>query len=407
MSTDESKFSGITTKLGLSPKEAPQMVANRQGKLFIGIPKEKTFQEHRISLTPGDVKVLVENGHKVLIETGAGKASFYKDNDFAESGAIISYDTKEVFQADVILKVAPPTLEEIDMLKMDQTLFSPIHLPTLKREYMQQLMAKKVTAIAYEYLKDLAGSYPFVRSMSEIAGNSVILIAAEHLSNIKQGKGLLLGGIAGVPPSKVVILGAGVVGTYAAQAAIGLGAQVTVFDNNVYKLMRLQTHLGLRVFTSVLSPAILDAELKNADVVIGAIHSGHGRTPVIITEEMVMNMKAGSIIVDVSIDQGGCFETSEVTTHDKPTFVKHDVIHYCVPNIASRVSRTASQAISNILTPLLIRCQELGGMRNLIYEDSGTRHGAYMYKGNLINEYLAGRFTLKYTNLELLFASNL
>jgi len=404
---DQSKFSGITTKLGLSPLEQPTMVGQQQGKLFIGIPKEKTFQEHRVSLTPSDVKVLVANGHKVLIESGAGKESFYKDHDFSESGAVISYDTKEVFQADVILKVAPPTVDEIEMLKMDQTLFSPIHLPTLKKEYILKLMSKKVTAIAYEYLKDIAGSYPFVRSMSEIAGSSVILIAAEYLSNIKQGKGLLLGGIAGVPPSKVVILGAGVVGTYAAQAAIGLGAQVTVFDNNVYKLMRLHTHLGFRVFTSVLSPTVLTTELRNADVVIGAIHSGAANTPMIVTEEMVMNMKPGSIIIDVSIDQGGTFETSEITTHDKPTFVKHDVIHYCVPNIASRVSRTASQAISNILTPLLLRCQESGGIRNLLYEDFGTRHGAYMYKGNLINEYLAQKFKLKHTNLDLLFASNL
>jgi alanine dehydrogenase len=243
--------------------------------------------------------------------------------------------------------------------------------------------------------------------MSEIAGSSVILIAAEYLSNSKQGKGLLLGGIAGVPPSKVVILGAGVVGMYAAQAAIGLGASVTVFDNNIYKLMRLQSHLGFRVFTSVISPAILDKEMKNADVVIGAIHSGSGQTPLIVSEEMVSHMKPGSVIIDVSIDQGGCFETSEITTHDKPIFVKHDVIHYCVPNIASRVSRTASQAISNILSPLILRTQELGGIKNLLHEDAGFRHGAYIYKGNLVNVHLSEKFKIKMSNLELLFSSNL
>ena len=310
--SEQSKFFGITTKLGLSPLELLQTVGSKNSSLFIGMPKEKTFQEHRVSLTPYDVKILVENGHRIIIETGAGKESYYKDHDFSEAGAEISYSTEEVFQADILLKVAPPTLDEIQLLKNDQTLFSPLHLPTLDKEYIVKLMSKKITAIAYEYLKDVAGSYPFVRSMSEIAGSSVILIAAEYLSNTKQGKGLLLGGIAGVPPSKVVILGAGVVGTYAAQAAIGLGASVTVFDNNIYKLMRLQSHIGFRVFTSVISPAILDKEMKNADVVIGAIHSGQGRTQMIVSEEMVSHMKPGSVIVDVSIDQGGCFETSEI-----------------------------------------------------------------------------------------------
>ena len=405
--SDSSKYAGITTKLGLAPMEATQMVGNKRGGLFIGMPKEKTFQEHRVSLTPYDVKILCDNGHRVIIEKGAGKESYYKDHDYSEAGAEITENVKEVFQADILLKVAPPTLDEIDLLKHDQTLFSPIHLPTLNKENIIKLMNKKITAIAYEYLKDIAGSYPFVRSMSEIAGSSVILIAAEYLSNSKQGKGLLLGGIAGVPPSKVVILGAGVVGMYAAQAAIGLGASVTVFDNNIYKLMRLQSHLGFRVFTSVISPAILDKEMKNADVVIGAIHSGWGQTPLIVSEEMVSHMKPGSVIIDVSIDQGGCFETSEITTHDKPVFVKHDVIHYCVPNIASRVSRTASQAISNILSPLLLRTQELGGIKNLLHEDVGFRHGAYIYRGNLVNSHLSEKFKIKMTNLELLFASNL
>lgn len=404
--SEQSKFFGITTKLGLSPLELLQTVGSKNSSLFIGMPKEKTFQEHRVSLTPYDVKILVDNGHRIIIETGAGKESYYKDHDFSEAGAQISYSTEEVFQADILLKVAPPTIDEIQLLKNDQTLFSPLHLPTLAKEYIVKLMSKKITAVAYEYLKDVAGSYPFVRSMSEIAGSSVILIAAEYLSNTKHGKGLLLGGIAGVPPSKVVILGAGVVGTYAAQAAIGLGASVTVFDNNIYKLMRLQSHLGFRVFTSVISPAILDKEMKNADVVIGAIHSGQGRTQMIVSEEMVSHMKPGSVIVDVSIDQGGCFETSEITSHDQPTFIKHDVIHYCVPNIASRVSRTATQAISNILCPLLLRSHELGGVRNLLLEDSGVRHGAYIYKGNLINEYLSKKFDIKLTNLELLFSRN-
>lgn len=403
----QEKFSGLTSKLGLEPKEATQQIQKGSDKLFIGIPKERTFQEHRVCLTPENVRILVNNGHHLVVETGAGNEAFFKDRDYSEAGAQIAYSMKEVYEAEIIMKVTPPTLEEIELMKPGSVLFSPIHLPTLKEEIIQKLMAKKITAIAFEYLKDVAGSYPFVRSMSEIAGSSVILIAAEYLSNISQGKGMLLGGIAGVPPSKVVILGAGVVGTYAAKAAIGLGAQVTVFDNNVYKLMRLQSHLGVRVFTSVLSPAILDAELKTADVLIGAIHSGSGRTLILVTEEMVSHMKPGSVVIDVSIDQGGCIETSEVTTHNNPIVIKNDVIHYGVPNIPSRVSRTASEAISNILTPILINAQKLGGIKNLISQDNGTRHGVYIYGGSMVNVYLAERFGIKMSNLDILFSKDL
>jgi alanine dehydrogenase len=242
--------------------------------------------------------------------------------------------------------------------------------------------------------------------MSEIAGNSVILIAAEYLSNANNGKGILLGGISGVPPAKVVILGAGAVGTYAARAALGLGAVVSVFDNNVYKLQRMQERIGVRFFTSTISNETLEQELKTADVAIGAIHSKKGRTPVIVTEDMVSNMKAGSVLIDVSIDQGGCFETSNITNHASPTFKKYDVTHYCVPNIPSRVSRTASHAFSNILTPILIHCSELGGINGLIYEDAGIRGGIYLYKGNVTNEHIGNLFQMKSTNLELLFASN-
>jgi alanine dehydrogenase len=291
-------------------------------------------------------------------------------------------------------------------MQLDQTLISPIHLPTIKREQIQKLAEKRITALAFEYIKDYAGFYPFVRAMSEIAGNSVILIAAEYLSNANNGKGILLGGISGVPPAKVVILGAGAVGTYAARAALGLGAVVSVFDNNVYKLQRMQERIGVRFFTSTISSETLEQELKTADVAIGAIHSKKGRTPVIVTEDMVSNMKAGSVLIDVSIDQGGCFETSNITNHASPTFKKYDVTHYCVPNIPSRVSRTASHAFSNILTPILIHCSELGGINGLIYEDAGIRGGIYLYKGNVTNEHIGNLFQMKSTNLELLFASN-
>lgn len=407
MSEKKKDFEGIVSKLGLQPMEAPSMVAMRKAKLFIGIPKEKSFQEHRIGLTPESVKTLVANGHRILIERGAGNDSHFSDNDYSEAGAEITDNTEEVFKADTVIKIAPVLIEEIEMMQLNQTLISPIHLPTLKKEYIQLLMKKKVTALAYEYTNDDAGRFPFVRAMSEIAGNSVILLAAEFLSNANEGKGILLGGISGVPPAKVVILGAGVVGVFAARAAIGLGAIISVFDNNVFKLQRLQEKINSRVFTSTISPVILEQELESADVAIGAIHSKQGRTPVIVTEEMVAKMKPGSVVIDVSIDQGGCFETSQVTSHAEPTFKKYDVTHYCVPNIPSRVSRTASYAFSNILTPILLRCGEVSGMKNLIYEDKGIRSGIYMYKGNLTNENLASMFNIKSSNLELLFATNL
>ena len=352
------------------------------------------------------MRTLVANGHRILIESNAGKESHFSDNDYSEAGAEISGSREEVFKADMIVKIAPPSLEDIALMQWNQTLVSPIHLPTMQREYLTKLIDKKITALAFEYTKDEAGFFPFVRSMSEIAGNSSILIAAEYLSNANNGKGILLGGVSGVPPAKVVILGAGAVGTYAARAALGLGAVVSVFDNNVYKLQRLQERINARVFTSIISPNILEEELKTADVAIGAIHSKKGRTPVVVTEEMVSRMRSGSVIVDISIDQGGCFETSSITTHSKPTFKKYDVTHYCVPNIGSRVSRTASYAFSNILMPILLHCGELNGIKGLIFEDAGIRNGIYIYNGNLTNEHLSKLFNIKNTNLELLFAVN-
>jgi len=360
-----------------------------------------------VPLTPESVEILAKNGHRVLIETKAGEGAHFYDNDYSEAGADIAYDNEKVFEADIICKVAPPSNQEIEMLKMQQMLVSPIHLPTLKENYVRKLMNKKITALAFEYIKDDSDSFPFVRSMSEIAGSTSILLAAEYLSETVLGKGLLLGGISGVPPADVVILGAGVVGEFATRTALGLGAQVKVFDNNMYKLMRLQNDLGRRVYTSIIYPKLLAEALKSADVVVGAIHSPSGRSPVIVSEEMVAAMKAGSIIMDVSIDQGGIFETSELTSHADPTFKKFDVIHYCVPNIASRVARTASYAISNILTVNLLKASRMGGFEKLLRYDINTRHGVYLFRGCLTNEYLSQKFNIKFTDLELLFTANI
>jgi alanine dehydrogenase len=376
--------------------------------LKIGIPKEKSFQENRVALTPEAVSILVNNGHEVVIESKAGEGGHFYDTDYAEAGAQIALSPEEVFKSEIIIKVAPLTNEELEWLKAGQVIISAIHLPTLKSEHLEKLVQKKVTALAFEYIKDSSNTFPIVRSMSEIAGNASILIASEILSSSQSGKGTLLGGITGVPPAKVVILGAGVVGEYASRTALGLGAEVKVFDNSTYKLMRLQNNIGVRVFTSIVHPDILLHELRTADVAIGSIHSESGRAAMVVTEEMVQLMKSGSVIVDVSIDQGGCFETSELTTHKKPTFKKYDVTHYCVPNIASRFARTASYAISNVLTPKLLRAGQEGGLDKLLWSNDGTRHGIYIYKGSITNRYLSEKFGLKFTDLGLLFtASNM
>ena len=400
-----SKRPYISPSFSYVPLEETLEILPKKKKLFIGIPKETSFQENRIALTPEAVSVLVNNGHQVAVEHCAGEGSFYFDSDYSEAGARIVYDKQELYKATMIIKSAPISEEEALLLQPNQVVISPIHLPFLKSEMMEHLMQKKIIAIAFESIKDDSGTYPVVRSMSEIAGNSAILTAAKYLSNVHNGKGILLGGISGVPPARVLIIGAGVVGEFAARTALGLGASVKVFDNSIYRLMRLQNNVGRRLFTSVIEPVTLAEELCSADVAVGALKPVNGITPMVVAEDMVRNMKAGSVIVDVSIDRGGCFETSKVTSHENPVFRKYDVIHYCVPNIASGVSRTASRAISNILMPIVLQCGEMSGAEGLIQAKSGIRKGVYLYKGCVTNPSLAKRFSLKYTDLDLLLAS--
>lgn len=402
----KSVASELASQAGIQVLEQRLELSQKKQSLYIGIPKENSFYENRVPLTPESVEALTNNGMRIVIESRAGDASRFSDKDFSEAGARIVYDKQEVYKADILLKVAPPTMDDIDLIRTHQILISPLHLPTLKPEIISTLISKKVTALAFEYLKDESNTYAFVRCMSEIAGSSSILIASELLADSIHGRGNLLGGLSGIPPTQILILGAGVVGEFATRAALGLGATVKIYDFNVYKISRLQNNIGTRVYTSTINPKTLLKDIRTADVVVGAIHSETGRTPVIVTESMVMEMKPGSVIVDVSIDQGGCIETSEVTSHAKPTFIKHDVIHYCVPNIPSRVPRTASYAISNIVANTIMKFQEFGGLDSLIAMSEGIRHGIYIYKGHLTNEYLSQRFELKYTNINLLLASN-
>ena len=385
----------------LLPQEEKLEIGKHKSELFIGIPKETSYQERRICLTPDAVSSLVSHGHRVMIESDAGKNASFSDKEYSDAGAEITKDTKKVFSCPIILKVEPPTLEEIEMMNSDAILISAIQLKTQKKDYFEALAKKKITSLAFEFIKDSDGSYPAVKSLSEIAGTASVLIAAELMINNNDGKGLLLGNITGVPPTEIVILGAGTVAEYAVRTALSLGANVKVFDNSITKLRRLQNTLNQRIFTSTIHDKALLKALRRCDVAIGALR-GKNRTPVVVTETMVEHMKKGAVIVDVSIDSGGCFETSEITTHENPTFVKNNIIHYCVPNIPSRYSKTASISISNIITPTLINIAEDGGIEAAIRCNRGLKNGIYFYHGILTNKSIADWFQLEHRDINLI-----
>lgn len=393
------------TKGAFAPQESMLEVARKKGKLFIGIPKEIAFQENRVPLVPDAVALLVNNGHRIVVETGAGKAANFEDTDYSEAGAEIVMSAEDVYKADLIIKIAPPTLEEIELMQPKQTLFSALQWTVQPEDFLKKLVAKKLNCVAFDLITDEAGIYPVIRAMGEIAGGASILIAAELLSNVNNGVGTILGGISGISPTEVVIIGAGTVGEFAARTALGLGATVKVFDNSTSRLRRLQSQLGTRIFTSVIVPKVLEKNLKSADVAIGALRATKGRTPCIVTERMVAEMKTGSVIIDVSIDQGGVFETSQITNHTKPVFRKHGVIHYCVPNIASRVARTASYAFSSIFSQIILNVGDEGGFDGLVRKDAGVRNGVYIYNGILTNQYLGEAFNLPFKDINLLMAA--
>ena len=395
----------ISSSFSYETQEEVLDIPHRSKPLLIGIPKEIAFQENRIGLIPDAVGVLIANGHEVMVESGAGDGSRYTDHDYAEAGARIVFEKEEVYKCPILVKTAPPVEADLPFLQMHQIIISPLHLSALKKELVEKLMAKKITALAIENIKDENQNYPILRSMGEIAGSAVMLIAGQYLSNFNQGKGILLGGISGVPPTKVVIIGADIIGEFATRNALALGASVKVFDNNVSRLQRLQNNLGQRVWTSVIEPKILAKQLKTCEVAVGALRNDTGRSPIVVTEEMVAAMRPGSIIIDVAIDRGGCFETSELTNHEHPVITKHNVIHYGVPNIPSGFARTASQAISNVLMPLLIQVGDQGGLEEIIWQQVHMREGIYLYKGALTDFYISAKFKLKFTDLNLLIAS--
>lgn len=389
------------SKQQLLPQEETLEVLKQKGELFIGVPKENQFQEKRICLTPDAVTAITANGHRVMIESGAGAGAFYSDVEYANAGAEIAKDPKKIFGCPLILKVEPPTFAEIEMMNPQSTIISALQLKVQSKKYFEELARKRITAVAFEYIRDDDGKYPVVRSLSEIAGISSVLIAAEILAATNDGNGLMFGNISGVPPVEVVIIGAGTVGEFAARSAIGLGANIKLFDNSITKLRHIQTSLKQTVYTSTVQPKNLMKALRRCDVAIGATR-GKERSPVVVTDTMVEHMKKGSVIIDVSIDMGGCFETSEVTTHEKPTFEKYGVIHYGVPNIPSRYPKTASISISNIFTPYLLKLGEEGGLENSLRFDKGLRNGLYMYHGILTSKSVGEWFDLQYSDINFL-----
>ncbi|WBL24375.1 alanine dehydrogenase [Zunongwangia sp. HGR-M22] len=389
------------TKEELIPQEEKLEIYKNKGELFIGIPKETSYQEKRICLSPDAVGAITAHGHRVMIESGAGNYANFSDKDYSDASAEITKDTQKVFSCPTILKVEPPSIAELEMMNPQTILISALQIKTQSKEYFQKLASKRITALGFEFIKDDDGSYPIVRALSEITGTASVLIASEIMSNNGDGNGLLFGNISGVPPVEVVILGAGTVGQFAARSAIGLGANIKVFDSSITKLRNLQSSLGCTFYTSTIQPKNLSKALKRCDVLIGAVR-GNNRSPVLVTDEMVASMKRGAVAIDVSIDVGGCIETSEITSHEKPIFTKHEVIHYCVPNIPSRYARSSSLSLSNIFTPYLLHIGEEGGLENTLRFDRGLRNGLYFYHGVLTNKSIADWFDLTYRDINLL-----
>jgi alanine dehydrogenase len=402
---DKSHSNYPFSRTSLLPQEEMLEIGRKRSKLVIGLPKDNLSVESRVALTPEAVEILVNNGHEIIVESGAGEGANYRDTDYSENGGFIVEDKNQVYQCDIILRITPMSIEEIDFLRGNQVIFSSLNLPQQSEECIRKLMQKNVIAIAFEFLRDEDNSFPVIRAMSEIAGTTSISVASEYLSNAHGGKGVMVGGVSGITPTEIVILGAGTAAEYAIRAAMGLGAMVKVFDHSLIKLRRLQKHLNTRLYTSVFHPNVLKKDLTTADAVIGAIYQKYNTPQFLIDEDMVRQMKEGSLIVDLSIDQGGCIETSRIRTLNNPTYVKYGVIHYCVPNIAARVGRTASIALSNVFSPLLLEMGEYGGIMNILKEKRGLRNGVYIYNGILTSNQLGEKFSIPSRDIDLLMAA--
>jgi alanine dehydrogenase len=387
------------------PKEEVLEKQKKGKQLRIGIIKEEDRNETRVPLTPEGTQQLVDMGHEVFIENNAGIGSRFTPTDYSEAGAFVVDEKAKVFDVDILLKISPLNPSEVALLKPGQTLFSSLHLATREESYFRNLMQKRVTAIAFELLQDDYEEFPVLRSMCEIAGTFSVGIGSRYLSNYNDGKGILLGGITGVTPAEVLILGAGTAAEYAARTAFGMGADVKIFDFDMRRLQSMKHRLGREIFTSVLHAPVLKKAFGTADLVISTLQRLHRSRFYLVPEEMVMEMKKGSVIVDMHIDQGSSFETGRVTTPENPVYREHDVIHYMVPNMTAQVGRTASIAISNVLMPLLMDEARCGGIQNQILENYGVRQGMYLYNGILTQEFIGSYFGIPYKDLDLLLAA--
>jgi alanine dehydrogenase len=388
----------------LYPEESLLRELQHHVQLTIGLPCENSVSETRLALTPEGVAIVVEEGHIVLVERGAGLPMSYTDLQYSEAGAVIVGNSAEVLAADIVLKIAPPTLDELLLMKPGASIFSMLQLSNLSAEIIRVMTSKKLNAIAYELIKDEQKAFPVINTLSELEGSSAIAVASELMSNASGGKGVLLGGVAGVTPSEVLILGAGLAGSVAARTALALGAFVKIFDHDINKLRKIQHYLGQQVFTSVIHPAVLFKALASADAVIGNLRYIHGSERFMVSEELVKTMKQGAVIVDLSVDQGGCFETSECRTISNPLYNRFGILHYCVPNISARVGRTSSMALSNIFAPMLVKIGNSGSVKQAVNESAGFRNGVYMYGGILVNRLIAGYFGLPSNEIGLFLA---
>lgn len=397
-----------TEQLGLQTLEKRLIKSSSNISLKIGLPKELSNNERRISLTPGGVSILTANGHEVYLEKGAGIDANFTDKEYADAGAEIMYSVDELYKkSEMILKVAPPSEDEYDLLQPNQIIFSALHLGNTTEKFLNVLIKKGITAIGYEFIQGADKEFPIVRMMHEITGSMAIQIAAHYLENISGELGIMLGGISGIPPATVVIIGAGITGEYAARTALGYGAQVFVMDNDLAQLRRLENALDRRIITATANHQYLFSALQYADVVIGAAMTEGERAPCLVTEPMVSQMKDGAVIVDTVIDQGGCIATSHPTTLTNPIFKKLGVIHYCVPNIPSNVARTATYALNNVIVPYMLAIGDAGGMKECLWSNVSLRNGTYVYKKHLTKKTLSNIFEMPYREIEMLIASHI
>lgn len=383
------------------PQEQTQQVLKKKTKISIGIPKEKDPHENRVGLSPEAVSILSRNDFEIIIEKNAGLKANFTDADYVLANGKITNQIQEVFSCDIIVKINPLNPAELEIIKNNATLFSAVNPMHQQKSYFETLIEKRITHLGFEFFEDKVGDFPIIRAMSEIAGSAALLIASEYLSSVNAGKGIILGGITGVPPTNVVILGAGTVAEYAARSAMGLGASIKIFDNQIHRLKRIQQILGSKVYTSTLNDNDLNKALSDADVVIGALRSDNFIEYFKVSEDVVAKMKPNAVILDVSIDQGGCFETSKPTTHYSPVYKLHGVIHYCVPNIASRFAHTASLALSNIIYNVLFKTAQLGGVDEMIHNYRWFMKSIISHRGAITNHIIAQKYNLKYKDLGL------